>query len=44
MFMLEVVHVAHIKTVQLHEISTGDLLTYSENIQYSRLVYKLLDL
>lgn len=26
-FMLETVHVAHIKSVQPHEISTGDLLT-----------------
>lgn len=28
-FMLEIVHFAHIKTVQLGEISTGDLLTCS---------------
>lgn len=30
MFMLEIVHAAHIITVQPYEISTGDLLTCSE--------------
>lgn len=32
MFMLEIVHVAHINTAHLHEIRTGDLLSFFKEV------------